>query len=682
MIGVTRKLSIVGLHLCASTALFARPMTPEDIARLEFVGEIAVPPVGNEIAFATVTSPDVTMGAEDGPPQNTINIATGPDRFSRFLPSGTKASQIAFTPDRAMLSYVLTEKGAGRTVWGVPVNGGASQKIAEIKGESVNNYVFSGDGRTLYAITEAAQNKTRDAEAKRGFDAIIYEEEAQLNKLYEITLDGMKTTAQREIPVAGYVTRFIPVPGGKTGIILAAPSPQIDDEYTSKKIQVIDLKTGKVNLTIGTQGKLDDVELSGDGKSLSIIAGVDKNDPAATTLYRVDLATGAMLPLNAGAREAAADAEFLSNGKIAAIIHKGSKSLLRIYGQNGFEEIDAGGLILTSIDCNGENCAFTANSPQHPSELFVLKNGKFIRWTNHNAWLKDIDFGRQTALTYTARDGTEIEGILIEPVGPKIKGGAATIMAVHGGPESHYSNGWLTNYAGPGQLAAGQGYAVFHPNYRGSTAYGTAFSKSHQNDYAGKEFDDIVDAKRALVAKGITDPNRTGITGGSYGGYASAWGATAQSAEFAASVMFVGLSDLVSKFGTTDIPWEMYNVHSLKWPWDDWMRMIAASPISHVNIAETPLLILHGDKDTRVSPTQSYELYRHMKVRKPKTPVRLVLYPGEGHGNRRAASRYDYTLRMMQWFDTYLKTGNRTAPLPPSRPALVNTAQADENANK
>ena len=123
-------------------------------------------------------------------------------------------------------------------------------------------------------------------------------------------------------------------------------------------------------------------------------------------------------------------------------------------------------------------------------------------------------------------------------------------MMVHGGPEAHYSNGWLTAYSMPGQMAAGKGYAVFHPNYRGSTGYGVNFAKQHQNDYAGKEFNDVVDAKRHLVAQGITDANRTGITGGSYGGYASAWGATALSAEYAASVMFVGISNQVSKFGT------------------------------------------------------------------------------------------------------------------------------------
>ena len=90
----------------------------------------------------------------------------------------------------------------------------------------------------------------------------------------------------------------------------------------------------------------------------------------------------------------------------------------------------------------------------------------------------------------------------------------------------------------------------------------------------------------------------------------------------------------------------------------------------HVDKANTPLLIMHGAEDTRVAPSQSYELYRAFKVRKPDVPVRLVLYPGEGHGNARAASRYDYNVRMMEWFDTYLKTGERDADMPGPRPDL------------
>jgi dipeptidyl aminopeptidase/acylaminoacyl peptidase len=255
-------------------------------------------------------------------------------------------------------------------------------------------------------------------------------------------------------------------------------------------------------------------------------------------------------------------------------------------------------------------------------------------------------------ITHTARDGLELQGILIRPL--DATGPTPLIMYVHGGPESHISNGWLTSYSAPGQVAAARGFAVFYPNYRGSTGRGVEFSELSQGDPAGKEFDDIVDAVDHLVKIGVADKDKVGITGGSYGGYATAWASTYYTERFAAGVMFVGISDNISKLGTTDIANEMFLVHSRKRPWDDWQFFLERSPIYHAGKSRTPLLILHGKDDPRVHPTQSLELYRYLKLH-GNTPVRLVWYPGEGHGNRRAASRLDYNLRMLRWFEHYLK---------------------------
>jgi dipeptidyl aminopeptidase/acylaminoacyl peptidase len=117
--------------------------------------------------------------------------------------------------------------------------------------------------------------------------------------------------------------------------------------------------------------------------------------------------------------------------------------------------------------------------------------------------------------------------------------------------------------------------------------------------------------------------------------------------------MFVGISNKLSKVGTTDIADEEFYVHALHRVWDDWQLFLERSPIYHAGDAKTPLLILHGKDDPRVDPGQSRELYRHLKLR-GQAPVRLVLYPGEGHGNRKAAARYDYSLRMLRWFEHYL----------------------------
>ncbi|GAB5352931.1 S9 family peptidase [Qipengyuania sp. 483] len=667
----------------AATA-HARSMTPEDVAKLESVGTIAVSPDGSRIAYTTASLPDITDGDKNGSFAQQLKMAYAPMNARDFLPDDISVSGIAFSPDGRMVSFVWADEGEDRAVWGLPVDGGAQRKLAAVEDANVRSYAWAPDGSRIWMLASAEKDEAREKEAEAGFNAIVYEEEARLNRLFSASV-GEEVDAEPEaVTIPGYVSGFRIAPGGKIAVVDSAPTPQIDDAYTAKRAHVLELDSGKVLRVVETPGKLGDIEVSPDGRQLSMIAGVDMNDPADTTLHLVDVATGTYRALNAGAPEAAVDAEWLADGRLAAVIHKGAQSALRIYNADGTvaEEHDGGSLILSSVEAGGNTLAVEASSRMHPTELFVWNNGSFNRWTQHNSWLSEIDFGKQRTYRYTARDGQEVEGVLIEPVGGAPRGGAPLILSVHGGPEAHDSNGWITGYSSPGQVAAGEGYAVFLPNYRGSTGYGTAFSKQHTGNYTDPEFTDLVDAKRALVAEGIADPDRTGVTGGSYGGYATAWSSTALSDEFAAGVMFVGISNQISKFGTTDIPYEMYNVHSGKWPWDDWQGMLEVSPIYHVDKANTPLLIMHGEEDTRVSPSQSYELYRSLKVRKPDMPVRLVLYPGEGHGNSKAAARYDYNLRMMRWFDTYLKTGDRDAPLPDSRPDLpdgTTGAEKDED---
>lgn len=669
--------ALLGSASIAATAA-ARPMTPEDVAKMESLGELTVSPDGSRVAFTTARLPDVTEGEENGTTKQQLKLAYGPDSVRAFLPAGMNVSTVRFSPDGTTISFLYTAEDEKRAVWAIPVDGGGHRKLAEVAEADVRDYAWSPDGATLYLLAGPAPDEALDKRKDAGFDAVVYEEEARLNRLFAARVGAEIDAAPKPVAVPGHVSAIQVAPGGKTAIVESAPSPRVDDSYTSKRVHVIDLASGRVLEVVETPGKLGDVEISPDGRRIALIAGVDAHDPATTTLHLADVATGEYRALNAGAAEAANDAEFLPDGRLAAIVDVGTQSVLRIYSADGtlLEEHDPGALILSDLEVGGNTIAVEGHSPEHPPELFVMTDGRFTRWTRHNPWLAEIDMGEQRTFTYTARDGQAIEGVLIEPVGGPARGGSPVIFDVHGGPEAHETNGWQTHYSSPGQMAAGQGYAVFIPNYRGSTGYGVAFAKQHQADYAGKEFDDVVDGKRALVEAGIADPDRVGITGGSYGGFATAWGSTYYSQEFAAGVMFVGISNNISKFGTTDIPNEMYLVHERKWPWEEWDHLLERSPIYHVDKAETPLLIMHGDSDTRVSPTQSYELYRHIKTRKPDTPVRLVLYPGEGHGNAKAAARYDYNVRMMEWFDTYLKTGDRDAPLPAPRPELaIETAE-------
>lgn len=676
------RLALLATTLFAPFApgtLSARPMTPEDVARLETTAGIAISADGSRIAYTTASRPDVTTGEKNGPARQEVFLADAPLEARAFLPEGMEVTAIGFTPDGAMLTFLHTAEGEKRALWGIPLTGGSHRKLAEVNEANVLSYVFTPGGEEVYLIAAAAPDEQRDEESEAGFTAVVYEEELRFNRVFAASLADGVDENPRAIDLPGHVDSFRIADDGSFAVFTSAPTPLVDDSYTSKRAHILDLASGDL-VVVETQGKLGDIEIAPGGTQLSMIAGTDANDPAATTLFLVDAVTGEYRALNEGAAEAAMDAEWMADGRLASVIHVGAQSVLRFYAPDGalLGEVDPEGLILTRLEQGGNRLLAAANSPVHPTELYLYSSGAFERWTQHNPWLAEIDFGAQRTLTYTARDGQEIEGILIEPVAGIDFGGSPTILDVHGGPEAHESNGWITSYSNPGQVAAGAGYAVFLPNYRGSTAYGSAFSRQHQRDAAGKEFDDLVDAKAALVEMGLTDAARVGITGGSYGGYATAWSATRYAEEFAAGVMFVGISNILSKFGTTDIPTEEYLVHARAYPWEDYMDTLERSPVFHTAEANTPLLILHGDADPRVSPTQSLELYRTIKVRRPDTPVRLVQYPGEGHGNAQAAARYDYTLRMMRWFETYLMSGDRTAPLPPPRPDLPAAATGED----
>jgi dipeptidyl aminopeptidase/acylaminoacyl peptidase len=659
----------VVLVLAAAQAQ-ARPMTESDVARLENVNEIAVAPDGSRIAFTTLWRPDVTKGEDDGVAQGQLMVTLEAGKGRPFLPRSMDVGRIGFSPDGALISFVWAEPEGNSAVWGIPVDGGAERKLAEVADSRVLDYAWAPDGATLYLLADAGADLRRRRLEQAGFDASVFEEEHHFNRLFAARLGSQIDPAPREIRLPGFVDGFRVSRDGRFAAVDSAPTPLTDDDRTSKRVQLVELASGKVLARIPTHAKLGDVEISPDGARLALIAGADQHDPGKTTLYLYDIAGETLAALNPGAAESAEDAEWLDDGRLATVIHVGVRSVLRFYDAQGAlqEEVDPGPLVLHNIETAGGRLVVRANSPTHPDELFLLDGSRLVRWTSHNPWLAEIDFGHQRSLTYAARDGQAIEGILIEPVGGARRRGSPTIIDVHGGPEAHESNGWLTSYSGPGQIAAGRGFAVFLPNYRGSTGYGVDFSKQHQGDYAGREFDDLVDAKRFLVDAGVADPDRVGMTGGSYGGFATAWAATAESAEFAAAVMFAGITDQISKWGTTDIPTEMVEAHALRYPWEDWRGFLEDSPVFHAGTAATPLLILHGTQDARVPATQAQELYRAIRTR-TNTPVRLVLYPKEGHGLRRAASRLDFNVRMMEWFETYLR-GERDTPRPPPRPDL------------
>ncbi|UZH56082.1 S9 family peptidase [Salinimicrobium tongyeongense] len=650
------KLTILLLLITQCIVAQQNVLTPQDVAKLEYVTSAVIAPEGDRIIYQKVVPADPLQ--KNVPASTHLYVYDVKSQTSTPLVTEYSTSNLRYRPGQNSITFLTRQKGDSATsLYEIPVGGGTPQKIFEFE-SSISSYDWHPQGQKLVFTSRVTGD---DEKSGLPYEPEIYETNLTNSSAFVADLSGGQPD---KLQVEGNVTGAQWSPDGTKLAVSAAPSSLVDDFYTSQKIYIVNPQSLDVTAQVEHKAKLGALKWSPNSEKIAFIAGKDENDPIDGRIFIVKATGGSPQILQQDFKGMFHDLDWRDNKTLSFLASEGVYSSLgtlkldgkmqKLYSDNNVN--------VTSFSQNAKNeIAFVGNTAQHPGELFLLKkaNADAKKLTDSNPWLKDETFGEQEVITYKAADGLEIQGILIHPVNNS--GKKPLITVVHGGPEAHYDNGWLTNYSMPGQVGAGDGYAVFYPNYRGSTGRGVEFAISSQGDPGGKEFDDIIDGIDYLIENQNVDEDRVGVTGGSYGGYATAWMSTRHTGRFAAGVMSVGISNNISKWGTSDIPEEMFLVHSRKRIWDDYQFFLERSPIFYADQAKTPLLILHGKEDTRVDPGQSYELYRHIKTR-TDTPVRLVLYPGEGHGNRNSTARYDFNLRMMRWFNTYLKNKDSEMP--------------------
>lgn len=642
-------------------------VTPEHIAKMKIVSSSVISDDGKNIAY-TLISPIDPKDANSYSLSHLYVLNTTTNTHTPFYTSAS-VSQINFRPKMGTITFISrSPNDKTNALYEISLNGGEAKKLFTHKA-NISRYNWSPDGKKIVFTTS---EKTKEIKTSLTYSPKFFEEEFNDINTYIVDIDGGAALKQLKLNGgSAYDIEWSP-DGNKIAVAVATTS-SVDDSYMKKTVRIVSAQSGAILGSLDNVGKLGQIEWSPDSKTIALVGGFDLNDPTNGSILLASKDGERPTVIDGTYKGKYESIKWINNKELYFVASEGTSSAFGTISIDGktkkyIYKTDTSNLLSFSINNSGW-ASIIINSPTHPSELFTIKAGAKNavpqRKTFSNEWLNGLKLGKQEVITYKARDGKyDIQGMLIYPIDYVAGTMVPLITVVHGGPESHYSNGWLTAYSMPGQMSAAKGYAVFYPNYRGSTGRGTEFTYSSQGDPAGAEFDDVVDGVNYLINKGIADKYKVGVTGGSYGGYASAWMSTYYSDRFAASVMFVGISNNISKFGTSDIPNEMRLVHERGYIWDDWEKHLKVSPIYYVDRAKTPILIMHGAEDPRVHPAQSMELYRHLKVRHPELPVRLIYYPGEGHGNARSGSRYDYNLRMLQWFDTYLKTGNAKAEMP------------------
>jgi len=259
------------------------------------------------------------------------------------------------------------------------------------------------------------------------------------------------------------------------------------------------------------------------------------------------------------------------------------------------------------------------------------------------------------------RDGLNLQCYLTTPMGMPAKN-LPLVLYVHGGPWAR--DAWGFN--GTVQWYANRGYAVLQVNYRGSTGFGKPFLNAATHEFAGKMHNDLIDAVNWAVKKGIADPKKVCITGGSYGGYATLVGLTFTPDVFACGVDVVGPSNLVSLIESFPPYWKPFMASS--WyprvgdPSDPAQRkdLEARSPLFKVSAIKAPLMIIQGANDPRVTKKESDQMVEAMQ--KQGKEIEYYVFADEGHGLQRPENRLKYSALAERFLAKHL--GGRAEPIP------------------
>lgn len=254
---------------------------------------------------------------------------------------------------------------------------------------------------------------------------------------------------------------------------------------------------------------------------------------------------------------------------------------------------------------------------------------------------------------YKSSDGLEIPAYLSLPKGVAAKN-LPLIVFPHGGPWARDRWGF-NSYA---QFLANRGYAVLEPNFRGSTGYGKKFLNAGNKQWGDLMQDDITWGVKHLVAKGLVDPKRVGIMGGSYGGYATLAGVAFTPDVYAAAVSIVGPSNLLTLLETIPPYWEagriifherMGNPNTPEGK----KQLERQSPLNSVARIKTPLLVVQGANDPRVKKAESEQIV--IALRDRGFPVEYICAPDEGHGFARPVNNMAMMAAAEKFFAKHLK---------------------------
>ncbi|MGD2217683.1 MAG: S9 family peptidase [Gemmatimonadales bacterium] len=681
-----------------ATAQDRRPIQANDLYRIRTAGDVVISPDGERVAFV-VTEIDSAADAY----HSHLWMAGVQDGQVRQLTRGAvRDRDPVWSPDGSKIAFVSNRGGDGAQIFILPLDGGEPWPLTDLE-NGASNPVWSPDGSTLLfgsSLTTRDLEEEAEAEAEsEGADegeaamwgslatirnwlaknaeeeepAVItrlrFQGERGLNPIehwehiYAIDLEERESRRLTDGPYDFFAPTFSP--DGRQIAFIADVTDGLHPDYSLKnELYIMDAEGGEPRMIDIPGYNVFSPSWSPDGTHIAFAARDTTEPSAANTIIGVlELLESGLVgnvewvsrPLDRSTRQY----HWSADGRsiyFSAGVH-GTVPIYRAPLHNGqIRQVVSGERGVLSFDLHAEKLAFAVTRPANPSEVYVANadGDDERRLTNLNTdWLSGIIVQAHRGFWYESFDGRRVQGWLIEPVGYREDETYPLAVEIHGGPHSMWGPGERTMWH-EFQLLTANGFFVLYTNPRGSSGYGYDFKYAIQRAWGDGPMRDVLTAVDTIVARGIVDEERMVVTGGSYAGYLTAY-LVGNDHRFAAAVAQRGVYDLATFFGEGNA-WMLVPFEFNAYPWEDPDVLRRESPITYAHQIETPLLIIHSDRDLRTGVSQSEMLYRTLKVL--KKPVEYVRYPREGHDLSRSGEptlRIDRLLRILEFFQRYVR---------------------------
>ena len=643
-------LCLFALSVAAQTQ---RPMTFDDVLALKTVGGTAISPDGKMIAY-TLSYADM----KENERRTEIWMVSTSDGKPRRFTNGKNDGAPTWSPDGQSLAFIST-RGTGEAakpqIYLISPFGGEAEKLTDAKA-GVSSFTWSPDNKRIAYVAQVPLTEAEEKKQKDKDDAQVVDTNFRFSHLWVIEVEAKKATEIIKADLVLSDPQFSP--DGKQISYTANPTTKADDGNLSDIYIANTDGTGVPRKLHENAGPDSGARWSPDGKWISFSSRDAKNGLLGfQRLYVMPAAGGTPRQLAQNFDGSIPPVTWSRDGATLyfSTSQRTTAQIFNVTVNSGeAKAISTGDAVMSgfSVAPVASKFAFTRSDLQHPPDVYVTAANSFnpTKLTDHNPQVKDLALGRSEVVKWKSKDGLEIEGVLLYPVGYEAGKRYPLFTNIHGGPSGVWTQGFPGTWSNYAHVWAGKGWATFLPNVRGSSSYGEKFLLANVKDWGGGDYQDIQTGVDDLVKRGIADPEKLGQGGWSYGGYMTAWTLT-QTNRFKAVMVGAGLTNMYSMYSTNDLQSTLDGYFGGE-PWDMTELYWGRSAMAHIKKAKTPTLILHGGNDQRVPIGQAQELY--MGLKKNNVPVQLVFFPREGHGLQEPRHQLDKMKREYGHFAKYV----------------------------